>query len=162
MKISTYTSFSKPPYLEREKISNFLYKHLDQYGDPKEDINKCIDYAMKERPSHGGFIVTATEDNEIVGAVIVNHTGMEGYIPENILVYIAVDRNQRGKGVGKKLMERAIDQADGNIALHVEPDNPARHLYEKLGFTNKYLEMRLDKKALENSSVAKSEEATTE
>jgi ribosomal protein S18 acetylase RimI-like enzyme len=33
----------------------------------------------------------------------------------------------------------------GNIALHVEPDNPAKILYEKLGFTNKYLEMRLIK-----------------
>lgn len=159
MKISTYTSFNKPAYLEREKISNFLYTHLDQYGDPKEDINKCIDYAMKERPSHGGFIVTATEDDQIIGAVIVNHTGMEGYIPENILVYIAVDSEQRGKGVGKKLMERTIEQADGAIALHVEADNPAKYLYEKLGFTNKYLEMRLDKKSRE-SRVSSSKKAS--
>jgi ribosomal protein S18 acetylase RimI-like enzyme len=42
-------------------------------------------------------------------------------------------------------MKRAIELADGDIALHVEPDNPARILYEKLGFTNKYLEMRLKK-----------------
>ena len=161
LKISTYTSFNKPPYLEREKISNFLYTHLDEYGDPKEDINKCIDYAMKERPSHGGFIVTASEDNEIIGAVIVNHTGMEGYIPENILVYIAVDSDHRGKGVGRKLMERTIDQADGNIALHVEPDNPAKYLYEKMGFTNKYLEMRLDKKSLE-TPVSTSKEASAQ
>jgi ribosomal protein S18 acetylase RimI-like enzyme len=68
---------------------------------------------------------------------------MEGYIPENILVYIAVDGSQRGKGIGKTLMQKAISLAQGDIALHVEPDNPARHLYEKLGFTNKYLEMRL-------------------
>ena len=42
-------------------------------------------------------------------------------------------------------MQHAIDNAQGNIALHVEPDNPAIKLYEKLGFTNKYLEMRLNK-----------------
>ena len=70
---------------------------------------------------------------------------MDGYIPENILVYIATDANQRGKGIGKALMQHAIDNAQGNIALHVEPDNPAIKLYEKLGFTNKYLEMRLNK-----------------
>ncbi len=39
-------------------------------------------------------------------------------------------------------MLKAIEIADGNIALHVEPNNPARFLYEKIGFTSKYLEMR--------------------
>jgi len=75
--------------------------------------------------------------------VVVNNTGMKGYIPENILVYIAVRGDQRGKGVGKGLMAQALERAQGSIALHVEPDNPARKLYESLGFTNKYLEMRL-------------------
>jgi ribosomal protein S18 acetylase RimI-like enzyme len=70
---------------------------------------------------------------------------MAGYIPENILVYIAVHAKTRGKGYGKKLMNKAIELADGDIALHVEPNNPAKFLYEKLGFENKYLEMRLKK-----------------
>jgi len=70
---------------------------------------------------------------------------MKDYIPENILVYIAINNSQRGKGYGKKLMEKAISSVEGNIALHVEPNNPAKALYEKLGFTNKYLEMRLIK-----------------
>jgi ribosomal protein S18 acetylase RimI-like enzyme len=43
------------------------------------------------------------------------------------------------------VITKAISIAEGNIALHVEPDNPAKGLYEKLGFTNKYLEMRLIK-----------------
>jgi GNAT superfamily N-acetyltransferase len=81
----------------------------------------------------------------MVGAVVVNETGMDGYIPENILVYIATHRQQRGKGLGRKLMNAAIDAAKGNIALHVEPENPAGFLYEKLGFTSKYKEMRLVK-----------------
>jgi ribosomal protein S18 acetylase RimI-like enzyme len=65
---------------------------------------------------------------QIVGIVILNK-GMKDFIPENILVYIAVDNSHRGKG-GKQLMEKAISIAEGNIALHVEPDNPAKKLYE--------------------------------
>lgn len=71
---------------------------------------------------------------------------MKGYIPENILVYIATHKEFRGKRIGKNMMLKAIELADGNIALHVEPDNPAKYLYEKIGFTNKYLEMRYIKK----------------
>ena len=131
---STYT---------HQTIANFLFTHLEQYGDKVEDILKCIDYAMN--PNKGGNIIVGIDNDKIVGVVILNNTGMKDFIPENILVYIAVDNSQRGKGFGKKLMQKAIDTAEGNIALHVEPNNPAKGLYESLGFTNKYLEMRLTK-----------------
>lgn len=145
LKIKTYRQENKPNENEKEAILNFLFKNLEQYGDPRQDILKCMDYALQESPSFGGFILTATLKDDIVGAVIVNETGMKDYIPENILVYIATDKNQRGKGIGKALMQSAIESSEGNIALHVEPENPAKKLYEKLGFTSKYLEMRLNK-----------------
>lgn len=126
-----------------DRIADFLFEHLDQFGDKREAIMQCLNYVFND--SHGGFVVVGVDNDEIVGAVIVNKTGMEGYIPENILVYIAVNGQIRGKGIGKKLMNAAIEEANGSIALHVEPDNPAKILYEKLGFTNKYLEMRLIK-----------------
>lgn len=129
----------------KDAIADFLYDHLDEFGDKREDIMKALDYAFAEQPGQGGYVVVGEEDGEIVGAVVMNETGMSGYIPENILVYIAVDRKMRGKGAGKQLMNAAIGKAKGNIALHVEPNNPARFLYEKLGFTNKYLEMRLNR-----------------
>lgn len=127
--------------LTNDRIASWLHDHLDQFGDRTEDILKAIAYVLD--PKRGGFIVVAEENDTILGAVLVNDTKMGGYIPENILVYIAVDRAQRGRGIGKKLMQAAIERAEGSIALHVEPDNPARKLYEALGFTNKYLEMRL-------------------
>ncbi|MBK9422301.1 MAG: GNAT family N-acetyltransferase [Flavobacteriales bacterium] len=122
-------------------ISTFLVKHLERFGDPEEHIRMAMDYALD--PARGGFVVVGNEEGKIIGAVVVNDTKMGGYIPQNILVYIAVDASQRGKGIGRKLMQAAIDKATGGIALHVEPDNPAKKLYESLGFTNKYLEMRL-------------------
>ncbi|MFH6982418.1 GNAT family N-acetyltransferase [Marinoscillum luteum] len=131
--------------IEIEQVRDFLFNHLDQYGDKKEDIMKAINYALSTGITPGGFVLVGKDQGEIVGAVVVNKTGMDGYIPENILVYIATHRERRGKGYGKALMQKAINTAEGDIALHVEPDNPAKGLYEKLGFTNKYLEMRLTK-----------------
>lgn len=143
MNFETLTSIDNATYLQKKEIADFLFTHLDQYGDRHEDIMKCLDYALDSAKNRGGYAILAREGSDIVGATVINYTGMDGYIPENILVYIAVHQNQRGKGTGKALMQKAIDMAKGSVALHVEPDNPARKLYEKLGFTNKYLEMRL-------------------
>lgn len=141
----TYNAEQKPTNKEKQEIADFLSDHLDQFGDKKEDILKAIDFSVKERDSFGGFTLEARQDDKIIGAVVVNQTGMDGYIPENILVYIATHRDLRGKGIGKSLMKEAIATAKGDIALHVEANNPALHLYQKLGFENKYLEMRLKK-----------------
>lgn len=129
----------------RDDIADFLFNHLDEYGDKRDAILKCIGYAYGDRTGQDGFILVAHKEEQIVGVVIINDTNMGGFIPEHILVYIAVDGNSRGMGIGKQLMERIIDETEGDIALHVEPDNPAIHLYKKYGFTNKYLEMRLKK-----------------
>ncbi len=128
-----------------ERIARFLYENLDQYGDEEVHIAKCLEYVFGKQEGKGGRIVLALHGEDIVGAVVLNETGMGGYIPENILVYIAIHKNHRGKGLGGQLMDKAIQLTNGSIALHVEPDNPAKKLYERKGFTNKYLEMRLSR-----------------
>ncbi len=143
--ISQFDTDHKPQEEEKQQIIDFLFLHLDEYGDPKKDIGKCIDYALQEFTSFGGSIITIKERDELAGVVVLNRTGMGGYIPENILVYIAIHKNHRGKGLGKKLMTEAINRTQGDIALHVEANNPAKYLYERIGFTNPYLEMRLKK-----------------
>ena len=140
-----FSTTNKPNLREKENLVGFLFDNLQEYGDPKSDIEKAISYALKETPSFGGFVLVSYLENEISGVVVVNQTGMKDYIPENILVYIATHKAHRGEGIGKKLMQKAINLAEGNVALHVEPDNPARFLYEKVGFSSKYIEMRLVK-----------------
>ena len=129
----------------RDDVADFLYTHLDEFGDPRDHILNAISYAMGDGPGQDGFILIAHEEGAVLGAVVMNNTNMKGYIPEYILVYIAVHGEARGRGLGKGLMQHIVESTDGSIALHVEPDNPARHLYDKIGFTNKYLEMRYQK-----------------
>ena len=131
-----------PSDVSRSDFVDQLHKHLGQFGDTKEAINKCIDYAFSSSEGNGGFLLLARDGSDAVGAAIINRTGMAEYIPENILVYIAVDPERRGQGFGKSIVERIQSECDGAIALHVEYDNPAKRLYERLGFTSKYAEMR--------------------
>ena len=146
IEIKKFDENNKPTDVEKAEIVQFLFRQLEKFGDPAGDIEKAINYALKEGRSFGGFVLQANYEGKMAGAVIVNQTGMKDYIPENILVYIAILSELRGKGIGKKLMLEAIETADGNIALHVEPENPAKHLYERIGFKSKYLEMRYIKK----------------
>jgi ribosomal-protein-alanine N-acetyltransferase len=144
--IEAITRADSATEIQKNEIADFLLLHLGQYGDPKDDILKCLNYALDQGMQAGGFVILARQDGQLVGALVMNKTGMSGYIPENILVYIAVDASRRGSGIGSRLMDTALQMANGAVALHVEPDNPARILYERLGFTNKYLEMRLTRK----------------
>lgn len=134
-----------PEGLSKEKAVDFLHEHLDQFGDSKEAIGLCIDYAFSKDAGRGGFITAGYWEGDLCGIVIMNNTGMANYIPEWLLVYIAVDSTFRNKGIGGKLVNHAIDNTEGDVALHVEYENPAKRLYERVGFTSKYAEMRYKK-----------------
>ena len=135
-----------PKEIPRDEFIDFLHHHLGQYGDKKVDINKAVDYAFSKEEGKGGFALIALNDDKVVGGVVINNTGMSGYIPQHILVYITTHEDCRGKGIGTKLLEKIFEECSGDVALHVEYDNPAVKLYEKVGFKSKYAEMRYKKK----------------
>lgn len=130
--------------ITRDEFVDFLFFHLGKFGDPKKDIQKCLDYAFSDEKSEGGYALAAFYENKLVGGLIMNKTGMGDYIPDWILVYVAVDSAYRGKGFGKQIIEKAFVSCEGRIKLHVEYDNPAKRLYERMGFTTKYAEMRYE------------------
>ncbi|MFA5513149.1 MAG: GNAT family N-acetyltransferase [Candidatus Kapaibacterium sp.] len=133
-------------FISRENFVDFLHTHLGIYGDSKSAIDKCLGFAFRENEGLGGFaVVCMDDDSTTLGALIMNKTGMSEYIPENILVYVAVHEKLRGKGIGADIIEYAINEAEGNVKLHVEYENPAKRLYERIGFNTKYAEMRFNK-----------------
>lgn len=130
---------------QKEEIADFLISELGEFGDPKTEVIACLTYAMEGNKGPGGLVFVGGSISAPEAVMVVNHTGMSGYIPEHILVYLAVSANHRRKGLGIKMMKYLLEKVSGGIALHVEPNNPARRLYDKVGFTNKYLEMRLSR-----------------
>lgn len=132
------------PY-ERHRLIKFLSSNQGDYIIEKNDITSAIEYAMKDRPSFGGYVVTTEENNQIVGATIVNKTGMAGYGPEYILVYFATEQDSRNHEMSRKLLDKTIKLAKGDIAFLVTPDNPWKAIFRKLGFESKLMEMKYSK-----------------
>ncbi len=139
-KITWFTEL--PAWTSKQDIIDFFHTTMKPYEDTPEDVERALDYVF-EGP--GGFLMLAHEDGVLRGALLMMRTGMAGYIPENILLFVTVDPSMRGQGLGKKIIKKSIEEAEGNVKLHVEYDNPAKRLYERIGFTTKYAEMRFIK-----------------
>jgi len=133
-----------PRWLNLFDIVEFLSKHMVPYDDPQEIISKAVESSISYE-STGGFILLATEGQKLIGCIVCVQTDTIGIIPENILVYVCVHSDHRRKRIGQRLVKEAVDCANGNVKLHVERPNPAIKLYKKLGFSDKYLEMRFMK-----------------
>ncbi len=129
-------------HLSLDALVSFLHENLKPYEDAPPDIKAGIDYALSNEPTQGGFVLLAKDGEQLVGALIMLKTGMKGYVPPNLLLFVAVDSSRRGQGIGAALIRRAQGLSEGDIKLHCEYANPARRLYERLGFTSKYAEMR--------------------
>jgi len=131
-----------PSWTDVEGLTAFLHEALKPYEDTPEDIRRGIETALSEDSPLRGAVFVAECGGRIVGALVLLRTGMRGFVPANLLLFVAVAPEWRGRGIGALLVRRAQASCEGGIKLHVEYQNPARRLYEKLGFNSKYAEMR--------------------
>ncbi len=131
-----------PSWLSFELLNEFIFENLKPFNDTLEEIHKGLSYAFGIERKPGGFVLLAHENKNLLGVLVMLKTGMGGFIPENVLLYIGVKPESRGMGIGRQLIEQAKEHCSGAIKLHVEHDNPAIHLYKREGFTSKYIEMR--------------------
>lgn len=131
-----------PSWLGLDELAQFLHENMKPYEDTIPDIKRALRYALSQQEAMGGFILIAAEGENVVGSVVILDTGMSGYIPEHVLVFVGVRPTLRGQGIGGWLVKEAFARCKGDVKLHVEYDNPAKRLYERLGMTSKYVEMR--------------------
>lgn len=95
--------------------------------------------------SEQGFQDALSSDNVVflvaeIEGKIVGYCGMYCALDEGEITNVAVEKENRSQGVGRKLMEHLILEAKEagikNVILEVRVSNaPAIHLYESLGFS---------------------------
>lgn len=131
-------------YIDLSGLAAFLHESLRPYEDPVCEITSGIGQALSPESDAGGFVALALDGPSLVGALVMLDTHMSGFVPPNLVLYVAVSPLRRGEGIGTALLRRSIERCGGAVKLHVEYDNPAKRLYEKLGFRSRYAEMRLE------------------
>lgn len=140
-----YDAFTGMNTAEKSSVVNFLCEYTEHAG--RQSVREAVEYAIKTKPSFGGFVLTAHKGRQLIAAVVVNRTGMEGYNPNNLFVYVTFHEDySQDETTMLQVLKKAIDLTDGDIALHVEPRNPVLKLYKKMGFEAQYLELRLNKR----------------
>src|SRR5262245_32780635 len=90
-----------------------------------------LDYRLNEPNSE----VDIAESGPIIGPLLK----LENRVPRSWYVnMLAVFRQFRGQGIGRKLLDESAKRAIGagcrDMSIIVEDDNPARRLYEAFGF----------------------------
>jgi len=132
-----------PTGLDLGQVACFFHETMKPFHDELHDVQAALDYAFVEGKGQGGYLALAHHGSTILGCVCMLNTGMGGYVPANILLFVSIAPETRGQGLGEHLIRFALDHCKGDVKLHVEYDNPAKRLYERMGFVSKYAEMRL-------------------
>ncbi len=141
--VMLFDAYTNMTPLEKRAVMRFLCQHAGNVT--QENIQEALDYALKRKPSFGGYVIVAYEEEDIVAAMVVNQTGMEGYNSKYIIVYLVLhEKYQDDDQFFQELLKKAIHYANGDVAIHVRPDNSNLKLYQKLGFKTEFLELRLN------------------
>ncbi|MCR4442875.1 MAG: GNAT family N-acetyltransferase [Peptococcaceae bacterium] len=79
-----------------------IWKESEGIGLSEADSRGSILFYLEHNP---GMSFVAEDENGIAGAVLCGHDGRRGY-----LHHLAVKKEARGKGLGKRLAEKCLDR----------------------------------------------------
>ena len=136
-----YDAFTGLGHFKKNALVRFFNRYLEHKWLDESSLFRAIDYALKEIPSFGGFILTAEIENEIVAALVVNKTGFAGIMPEYLLVLQAVKPIAKSKVIVRKLEEKAIALAQGDISFLNKERGPKELLLENMTAHAKFREI---------------------
>lgn len=149
---TVYNSFTGIGPGERNKLINFICQNCSQA--PKSDVIEALEYALKQRPSFGGFVIAVKEKQEYLASILVNNTGMKGYNASNIFVYVAVNQKHPDReNILEEIMCKALDMSNGDVALRLDPKSPVIKFCKKLGFTQQTVELQHNRSAVRRFSA---------
>ena len=134
---------------DKDSFYNWCAHLYDHYPISDLDMNNLYD---KKKENPGYLIFSFEEDGELVGHMTMSpHEEKRNTITFGFVIN---DVSKRGKGLGKRMLEIALDYAFSvlkadKVSLWVFGDNDARYCYESVGFRITYEEIYMGKPCYE-------------
>lgn len=135
--------------LEEKDLENGFIETLDYLRNVGLDLKRAKEIFRKIKSSEDEKIfVVVGEDGKVIGSTtliieqkFIHRGGLVGHIED-----VVTHKDFRGMGVGKAVMQKAVEVAKGlgcyKVILNCSEENLP--FYEKLGFHKHGIEMRMD------------------
>jgi ribosomal protein S18 acetylase RimI-like enzyme len=126
---------------DADAVGRLLHDFNTEFGDPTPPPDALAE-RMRALMAGGDTVVLVAGDGPDGLAVLRFREAIWDEALECYLAELYVVPARRGQGLGRALMEAAIETARADGATHMdlgtgEDDVPARGLYESLGFSNR-------------------------
>lgn len=109
---------------------------LVDWTDEQKKNFLCMQFNAQHHYYHEQFS-RARFDIIEQGNTAIGRLYVDRRVDEIRIIDIALLPAHRGQGIGGNIMQSLIDEAacdDKSLSIHVEHNNPAMHLYQRLGF----------------------------
>ena len=136
------TLASDEPFI-RELFIGLRAPEFHAAGLPPQILDALLGQQFQAQRSHYAIAYPEREDLIVLsGDKVIGNLVIADLPDELRLVDITLAPSYRGRGIGTSIVADLQVQASGDgkpVVLHVEMHNPARHLYQRLGFVDEEL-----------------------
>ncbi len=115
--IIRYDAFTGMNFSKKMSLIDFLCGVNELPETERSNVTKSIDYALKDTVSFGGFIFTFEKKQKFLGAIVVNKSGMGGFLPEHLIVVNGVAPVECQEEIMALLFREANLLTRGDIAI---------------------------------------------
>ena len=116
-----------------------LFDNYRKFYKQQTDLESVREFLDQRFLNKECIVFLAMDNNEAVGfTLLYTSFSSVSLMPVYILNDLYVNQEYRQRGIGKQLLQVAqkhcLDMGFKGVSLETAVDNPAQHLYEKLGW----------------------------
>lgn len=140
-KYTVFDAFTGISPFEKLGIIKFLESNSNQ---SKAELHQSVDYAVKDCPSFGGYILSVNNEKEPIGVAVINKTGIPSAACKNLLVQFAIAKPFQTTEFISDFFKRLIELTNKDLSLQLDASDPNAQLLESIGFRARKVEYRFE------------------